>query len=129
MDLLRDLDFFIAVKGRDKYKANTSCFIHLPNNNMDKSSQELEVVKQSIREAIPYIRGKKIRPSPEAIFKLLKKNFHLELQTFKEALSELEYDEEITNKGKDGKISYFLKEFLKTQAKMNLYIVKVRLLI
>ena len=40
----------------------------------------------------------------------MKKNFHLELQTFKEALSELEYDEEITNKGKDGKISYFLKE-------------------
>ena len=67
---------------------------------MDKSSQELEVVKQSIRESIPYIRGKKIRPSPEAIFKLLRKNFHLELQTFKEALSELEYDEEITNKGK-----------------------------
>ena len=76
---------------------------------MDRSLQELEVVKQSIRESIPYIRGKKTRPSPETIFKVLKQNYHLELHTFKAALTGLENDEEITNRGKDGKISYFLK--------------------
>ena len=63
-----------------------------------------------IIEAIKFIRQKKNRPSPEAIFRYVNESGEDDITEFKETIINMINDELIQNRGREGNISYFLTE-------------------